>query len=325
MSPKAPPLLEVDIEVKRRQVVVEASFALDAGERLAIFGTSGAGKTTILESVAGLTRLSRGKVRVENKLVAGRVKGEATMAPRHRQVALVRQPTTLFPHLTAEQNVAYAIRHSPAGTRVDELLERLGLSSLARARGAALSGGQRQRVALGRALAGPFRVLLLDEPLSAVDIAAREPLRLLTIETSLARDAAGILVTHDLAEAQAFSDRLGIIDGGQLLQVGGALEVVLSPATRRVAELVGYAGFVPHPARPGCWYAIHPDRLVHATVPERGVVLEGTVLSTRPFGLRYECTVTTRSGEQFTVHLDTPPPGGTEASFTAIDPPQVGA
>ncbi len=316
-------LLEVDLEVERRQLTVQVGFGLEAGERLAIFGTSGAGKTTILESIAGLTRLSRGKVRIDGKLVAGKAKGEAALEPRDRQVALVRQPTTLFPHLTVEQNVAYGIRRSPARGRVAELLERLGLTSLARARGAALSGGQRQRVALGRALASPFRVLLLDEPFSAVDVAARQALRLLMIETSVERDAAGILVTHDLTEAQAFGDQLGIIDGGRLLQLGGAHQVVLSPLSRRVAELVGYGGFVPAPSAVETWFAIHPDRIVPGVAPERGVVLTGTILSTRPYGPRYECTVAERSGEQFTIHLDEPPGDGTECTLTALDPPVV--
>ena len=297
--------------------------ALEVGERLAIFGTSGAGKTTILESIAGLTQLSRGVIRIDNKLVAGRRTGESPVAPRKRQVALVRQPTTLFPHLTVEENVGYAVRRSADRGRVAELLERLGLSGLSRARGAALSGGQRQRVALGRALASPFRVLLLDEPLSAVDPGAREALRGLAITTSVERGAAGILVTHDLAEAQAFSDRLGIIDEGSLLQLGGSHEVVLSPATRRVAELVGYGGFVRDPRTANHSYAIHPDRVVPGAVPERGVVLSGTVLSTRPFGPRYECTVAERSGGEFIIHLDEPPPKLGECTLTALDPPLV--
>jgi ABC-type Fe3+/spermidine/putrescine transport system ATPase subunit len=168
-------------------------------------------------------------------------------------------------------------------------------------------------------------VLLLDEPLSAVDVAARESLRQLTMETSLERDAAGILVTHDLAEAQAFSDRLGIIDNGRLLQMGGSLEVVLSPLNRRVAELVGYGGFVPVPAKSDHRYAIHPDRVVRGAVPARGVVLTGAILSTRPYGPRYECTVAERSGEQFTIHLDEPPDTDVECTVTALDPPVVEA
>jgi ABC-type sulfate/molybdate transport systems ATPase subunit len=229
----------------------------------------------------------------------------------------------LFPHLTVAQNVAYGIRSRKNRGRATELLERLGLTSLARARGAALSGGQRQRVALGRALASPFRVLLLDEPMSAVDVAARGDLRLLALETADELGAATIVVTHDLTEAQAFSDQLAIIDAGRLLQVGGAHDVVRAPLTRRVAELVGYGGFVPVPLSSDQWFAIHPDQVVLGATPDRGVVLTGTVLSARPFGSRYECAVSERSRGRLFVHVDEPPPTGIELTFTALDPPVV--
>jgi len=325
MSSTTGSLLTVDVEVKRRDVTVLADFGLEAGQRLAIFGTSGAGKTTILESIAGLTRLSRGTVRIDGKLVAGRAEGESPMLPRDRNVALVRQPTTLFPHLTVEQNVAYGIRRSrsSARSRVADLLDRLGLATLARARAAAISGGQRQRVALGRALASPFRVLLLDEPLSAVDVAARAALRELTLEVAMERGAAGLLVTHDLTEAQSFGDQLGVIDGGRLLQVGGTHEVVRLPASRRVAELVGYAGFVRVFSAANGWYAIHPDRILLGAAPERGVVLSGMTVSTRPFGPRYECVLAASSGASFTIHVDQPLPADIECTVTAIDPPVV--
>lgn len=318
-------LLEIEVKVPRRTMNVEASFGLDGGDRLAIFGTSGAGKTTILETIAGFVHPASGSVRIGGRLINGTARGERPLSARERGVALVRQPTTLFPHLTVRQNVGYGARHQLARGAVDELLGRLGLNDLAKARASALSGGQRQRVALGRALASPFRVLLLDEPLSAVDVGAREMLRLLAIETTSEHEAAGILVTHDLGEAQAFADRLGVIDEGAILQSGGAHEVVLQPATRRVAELVGYGGFVPAPNRAGFLYAVHPDRVLIGDLADRGVVLRVTVRSTRPFGPRYECSVSREDGADFTIHTDEPPQVGATCSVTVLAPPIVRA
>jgi molybdate transport system ATP-binding protein len=319
MSTTAGPLLAADIEVERRTVRVQASFQLGSGERLALFGPSGAGKTTILESIAGLTRLSRGTVRIGGVLVAGRARGEVPLPPRRRQVAIVRQPTTLFPHLTARENVEYGARGSSSS--VEALLERLGLTAMASAGAAALSGGQRQRVALGRALASSFRVLLLDEPVSAVDVAARAELRELAVESATQRAAAGILVTHDLAEAQAFGGQLGIVDSGRVLEIGPSHEVVLRPAHRRVAELVGYGGFVP--AAHGQLYAIHPDRALPGPMPDRGLVLTGTVRSVVPYGPRYECSLALGTSELLTVHLDEPPAVGAPCTITALGPPIV--
>ena len=179
-------LLEVDLEVERRQLTVQAGFGLEAGERLAIFGTSGAGKTTILESIAGLTRLSRGKVRIDGKLVAGKAKGEAALEPR-RQAGRPRAPAhdaVPPPHSRAERGVRDPPLPRPRPCRGAARTPRAHRSWPGHA-APLCPVANAERVALGRALASPFRVLLLDEPFSAVDVAAREALRLLMIETSV--------------------------------------------------------------------------------------------------------------------------------------------
>jgi molybdate transport system ATP-binding protein len=315
------PLLSADVEVVRRSSVVAARLEVAAGERVALFGPSGAGKTSVVEAVAGLVRLHRGEVRIGGTLVAA-AGGAARLAaaPRSRGIGLVRQPTSLFPHLTVAQNVAYGA--SPAApAAIAELLEQLGLAQLRAARPAALSGGQRQRAALGRALATPYRVLLLDEPLSAIDGPTRAELRELAASSADARQAAAILVTHDLPEAQAFAGTLGILDAGHILQLGDPQAVVRHPASRRVAELVGYLGFVP--AAGGGWHAVHPDRVVAGAAPDRGVVLSGRVLWSRPHGPRHECRIAVGGGESIDVRLDEAPAAGESLTVTALDPPVV--
>jgi ABC-type Fe3+/spermidine/putrescine transport system ATPase subunit len=320
------PLLTADIEVLRRAMTINACLSVGSGERLALFGTSGAGKTTIIEAIAGFVKLERGSVRIDGVLVAAPRHGGPLLAPRQRRIALVRQPTSLFPHLTVEQNIGYGARGAAAPP--PDLIGRLGLEALRGARPLALSGGQRQRVALGRALASPFRVLLLDEPLSAVDAVARAGLRQLAIEVAAARGAAAIIVTHDLPEAQAYGTALGIIEGGRILQLDRADHVVAHPATRRVAELVGYAGFVPatggrSEAGGGPLFAVHPDRVVTGAYPQRGLVLSGVVTSVRPYGPRVECLLALAGGATLAARLDGSPPTGSRLTVTAVDPPLV--
>ncbi len=313
------PLLGVDVTVRRRSFDVTAAFTVCAGERLALFGPSGAGKTTILESIAGLTEPSAGAVLIDGSTVAS--KGGSRLPPRARRVALVRQPTTLFPHLTAAENVAYGARTAADRRQVPPLIETLGLLDYQHAPAAALSGGQRQRVALGRALAVSHRVLLLDEPLSALDGPSKAALRDLAIEYSARRGAAALMVTHDLAEAQAFAERLAVVDGGKVLQLGGSHEVVLEPVSRRVAELVGYEGFVPA-GEPGRCYAIHPER-VRVGVVSGTLQLEGRVLSARAHGPRYHCLVEVAAGITLAARVEEPLLVGDRISFSVIDPPLV--
>ncbi|MGH9304708.1 MAG: ATP-binding cassette domain-containing protein, partial [Acidimicrobiales bacterium] len=157
--------LEVDLSLARRDVVIEARFSLQGGECLALVGPSGAGKTTVLEAIAGLAPAAPGSVRIGGHVVTG------IESARLCGVALVRQPTTLFPHLCVSDNIFYGVaaRARPRGGELASILDTVGLAGLGGTSPLALSGGQRQRVALARAIMRPFGVLLLDEPFSALD------------------------------------------------------------------------------------------------------------------------------------------------------------
>ncbi|HWI83559.1 ABC transporter ATP-binding protein [Ramlibacter sp.] len=218
---------------------LDARFDCAAGEMVALVGPSGSGKTSLLRAVAGLLRgrTLRGRVAVGDEVWFDSERGIA-LAPQQRRAGLVFQHYALFPHLTALQNVAIACRRAePPDCR--ELFARLGLGGLEHRRPAQLSGGQQQRVALARALAGEPRVLLLDEPFSAVDAPARQALyhELASLRQSLSTPM--VLVTHDLSEARRLADRVVIVDGGASLQSGPPAQVFASPRNARVAELVG--------------------------------------------------------------------------------------
>ena len=318
------PVLSVDASVARRDFTVTTRFELRPAERLALFGPSGAGKTSILELVAGLAPLRHGSVVVDGRVIAeaGRGRRPRLEPGRHRRVALVRQPTTLFWHLSVGDNLAYGTSGDNRDVRA--LAESLGLAGLERAAPLTLSGGQRQRVALGRALAVPHAVLLLDEPFSAIDVAARGPLRDLAVDRTEATGACAILVTHDLDEAQAFGSRLGIVDAGSIVHLGHPSDVVLRPASVRAAELVGYRSFVRAGAS-GAWFALHPDRFVPGSNPDRGVVLAGVVRSVGLRGARYELSLELDDRTAVVAHVDQPPTIGERLSLTAIDPPSLPA
>jgi molybdate transport system ATP-binding protein len=219
---------------------IEAQFDCAPGELLALVGPSGSGKTSLLRAVAGL---------LPGKKMRGRISaGEEhwfdsersiDLPPQQRQVGFVFQHYALFPHLSAFDNVAIAAGASPDEAVVQSLLERLGLTGLEQRRPAQLSGGQQQRVALARALAREPKVLLLDEPFSAVDAPARQALyrELAALRQSMSTPM--ILVTHDLGEARRLADRVVIVDAGRTLQSGTPAQIFASPRNARVAELVG--------------------------------------------------------------------------------------
>jgi molybdate transport system ATP-binding protein len=218
---------------------LDASFDCAPGELVALVGPSGSGKTSLLRAIAGLltSRTLHGRVAVGDDTWFDSERGIA-LSPQQRRVGLVFQHYALFPHLSALENVQIACRRAGARDRAG-LFARLGLAGLEDRRPAQLSGGQQQRVALARALAGEPKVLLLDEPFSAVDAPARQTLyhELAALRQGLSTPM--LLVTHDLAEARRLADRVVIVDGGRSLQSGPPSQVFGSPRNARVAELVG--------------------------------------------------------------------------------------
>jgi molybdate transport system ATP-binding protein len=321
-------VLEADVELDRREFRLAAAFTVAAGQRLALFGPSGAGKTTILEVVAGLLEPARGTVTLDGRVLTRTAPPRRQVPPWQRRVGLLRQDPALFPHLSVRQNLAYAARARPrSATGPDEIAriaDRLGLGGLLDDRPARLSGGQAHRVALGRLLASRCDALLLDEPYTGLDASLRRDLTDLVRELVAARQVPSVLVAHELEAAQAFADQMAVLDRGQIRQTGTPAEVVAAPAARRVAELVGYRSFVPLAgAAAGVVAGVHPDRVLAGRQPGRGVVLAGPVRSCRPSGAGWEATVET-AGTLVPVQLREPPGGGPDFAFTVLDPPCFG-
>ena len=186
------------------------------------------------------------------------------MPPWQRRVGLLRQDPGLFPHLSVAQNLAYAPA-SGGPSEVRELAALLGIGELLSAMPRRLSGGQAHRVALGRLLLAPCDALLLDEPYTGLDDGLRRALTDLVVSLVSMRNIPALLVAHELVEAQAFAHRLAVLDRGRILQVGPPGEVVRRPASRRVAELVGYRAFVPVPGS-SRWRAPRRGRTVGMAV-----------------------------------------------------------
>jgi len=222
---------------------LDADLHVDDGEMLAILGPNGAGKTTLLRALAGLAPLDDGHIRIDGVVIDEPATG-VFVAPELRSVGVVFQDYLLFEHLNALDNVAFGLREhgvprSDARARAATLLAEVGLEDHARVRPRALSGGQAQRVAIARALATEPRLLLLDEPLAALDIQTRAETRR-QLRSVLERfDGARILVTHDPIDALVLADRILILEQGEVVQTGTPDEITRRPRSDYVAELVG--------------------------------------------------------------------------------------
>jgi molybdate transport system ATP-binding protein len=235
--------LAAQLQVRRGGFLLDAALRAADGEVVAVLGPSGAGKSTLLRALAGLLPLSAGRVELGQEVVDDVPTGVRTPA-RDRGVGVLFQDYRLFPHLSARENVAFGPRstgtpRARARSEADAWLARLGLAGLEDRRPAELSGGQAQRVALARALATRPRLLLLDEPLAALDVATRTSVRTELRAQLDAFDGPALLVTHDPLEAMTLASRLVVLEAGRVVQDAPVGEVVRRPATPYVARLVG--------------------------------------------------------------------------------------
>ncbi len=223
-----------------RPALEELSLEVRDGEFFVLLGPSGCGKTTALRCIAGLEEPSAGEILIGERDVT-------RLDPAERDVAMVFQTQALYPHLTARRNIAFGleVRRVPAADiarRVQQAAERLGLGTLLDRRPGELSGGERQRVALGRALVREPQVFLFDEPLSSLEPALRGELRGALLDLHRALGATVVYVTHDQVEAMTMGQRIAVLEGGRLRQVGTPAELYGRPADIFVARFIGSPG-----------------------------------------------------------------------------------
>ncbi len=229
--------LQVSLTLAERDV--DVAFEVGSGETVALLGPNGAGKSTALAVVAGLLRPDRGRVLLDGRELTG---ADAWVAPHDRRIAMLAQEPLLFPHLSVLDNVAFGPRSRGARRRdahdtARHWLEEVDADGLADRRPARLSGGQAQRVAVARALAADPEVLLLDEPMAALDVAVQPALR-----QTLRRVLAGrtvLLVTHDVLDALLLADRVVVLDGGRVVESGPVADVLSAPRSAFAARIAG--------------------------------------------------------------------------------------
>jgi molybdate transport system ATP-binding protein len=222
-------------------IELDVRFEVQPGRCLALAGPSGAGKSTILRLLAGTTRPDRGRITHGDEVWVDTEAG-VWWPPERRRCGYVFQDYALFPHLSAWRNVAYGLRSTRSRRRKQialSLLDRFGLAELADAKPAILSGGERQRVAVARALAANPRVLLLDEPLSALDARTRASAGRGLTATLRSLDLPVVLVTHEFNEAALLGDEIAVIDHGTIIQRGAASQLASTPASAFVADFTG--------------------------------------------------------------------------------------
>jgi len=279
----------LEVRVVKRLPGFTLDVAWAAGDEVVVlFGPSGAGKTLTLQALAGLMRPDAGRVVVDGRVFFDAA-GGVDVAPQRRRIGYVFQGYALFPHLTVADNVGFGLRGGPRAARARrtaEVLERLGLAGLERRYPRELSGGQRQRVALGRALAIEPALLLLDEPLSALDAPLRRALRDDLRDVLRQFSIAAVVVTHDFTEAYRLADRIVVYEAGRVVQSAPRAELLWQPASEVVARIVGVRN-----------------------------VLRGTVLKAAPDRIQFQWRGQTLEAVNSPSRSYLPPPGAPLAFF----------
>ncbi len=251
----------VDLEIRR-------------GELFALLGGSGCGKTTLLRMLAGFEIPDGGRIVIDGQDMTG-------VPPHLRPVNMMFQSYALFPHMDVAANVGYGLRREGVrapeiATRVAEALEQVKLAEHAARRPAQLSGGQRQRVALARALVKRPKLLLLDEPLAALDRKLREGTRFELVRLQEQLGLTFVMVTHDQEEAMSMATRLAVMNTGRVAQVGTPHEIYEQPASRFVADFIGIANIL---EADGGWLALRPEKItLSASRPDAANTVAGKIL-----------------------------------------------
>ncbi|CAB3926153.1 ABC transporter ATP-binding protein [Achromobacter anxifer] len=256
------------------QALDRIDLEIQQGEFVALLGPSGCGKTTLLRSIAGFLRPESGRILIDGQDIS-------RLAAHHRPLNTVFQNYALFPHMSVLENVAYGPRRQgaskqAAAERARSALDMVGLADFGPRYPREMSGGQQQRVALARAIVNQPKLLLLDEPLSALDLKLRKRMQLELKHLQAKLGIAFIFVTHDQEEAMTMADRVVVMHAGKIEQVGGGTEIYRHPATRFVAEFIGDANFMPYTASGGeLLLDAQGLRVPHAdrTAPARGVAV----------------------------------------------------
>jgi molybdate transport system ATP-binding protein len=310
--------LAAKVRIELAGFVLDVELTVEPGQTVAIVGPNGAGKTTLLRALAGLRGLSAGRIELDGTVYDDPDAG-IYIPPERRPVGVMFQDNLLFPHLTALENVAFGLRarglsRSDARRRADDWLRRVGLDGKGRARPRELSGGQAQRVALARALASDPAMLLLDEPLAALDATTRNEVRRELRRHLATFPGVRLVITHDPIDAAVLADRVVVLDHGRVAQMGTPAEITTRPRTPWVAELTGTnlfrgtadgdgrvtldAGGVivgaDHRAPGPVFAAVHPRSVsLHREQPEGSArnTWAGTVVAVEPVGDRYRISV----------------------------------